>query len=74
MALSRKPTQHLALYPTGPSPWAPWNTACGREVHDGAVADAPELVTCAKCKRSTYQQEATDLLVTQVAADFIEED
>jgi len=70
MAASRKLTQHLALYPTGPSPWAPWHTACGREVHDGAVADAPELVTCEVCLRSKHQRDAN----TQLAPDDVEED
>jgi hypothetical protein len=68
---AKQPTQHLALYPTGPSPWSPWRTACGREVHDGAVADTPELVTCGVCKRSRHQQEAE--LAEQVAADSVDE-
>jgi len=54
---------HWPLYPTGPAPWSPWVTACGRLVSELNAEDEPHLaeddhlVTCKTCLRSEVYRD-----------------
>jgi len=49
---------HLATTPTGPAPWSPWATACGRTADEDGLAADLLAVSCRACLRTEAGAEA----------------
>ena len=49
--------QHLPVSATGPAPWSPWFTACGRVLPEEQCAADPVDVTCRACLRTREGRE-----------------